>query len=175
MTRRGTDNAALIFSEGEQLAEFAVGIVVVLFAIGLIQHHREKFRAGIAAGGAEIAHQEREFLNSRKRRRLIAGSLILLVGALFVADSLIEDVLASVVMIIVVLSLMPVMFVLAVIDFYYSQQHLRPQLQSTSDAKRALIEEADRLAELQATRESNASAGDPGRSREAPDAESQAE
>lgn len=126
------------------LIELAVGAVILLVAIGLVEHHRETWRARRnAAKDSDAA--EHLFHRWQFRRRVAASSLIALVGALLVADYFVEYPLASLLLIAAILLLLPVIFMLAVWDMLSIHKHFHTDRKEATQARRALMDEAERL------------------------------
>jgi len=118
--------------------------VILLVAIGLVEHHRETWRARQDAADDSNA-AEHVFHRSQFRRRFVASSLIALVGALLVADYFVEDLFASLLLIAAVLLLLPVIFMLAVWDVLSIHKHFHTDRKEATQARRALMDEAERL------------------------------
>lgn len=127
-----------------QLIEPAVGIVILLVAIGLVEHHRETWLARLDAA-KDTNTAEHLFHRGQFRRRVAASSLIALVGALLVADYFVENPLASLSLIAAILLLLPVIFMLAVWDMLSIHKHFHVDREGAAQARRALMDEAERL------------------------------
>jgi len=126
------------------LIELAVGTVILLVAIGLVERHRETWRARLNAV-KDCNAVEHLFHRSQFRRRVAASSLIALVGALLVADYFVEYPLASLLLIAAVLLLLPAIFLLAVWDMLSIHKHFHADREGATQARRALMDEAERL------------------------------
>ena len=116
----------------------------LLVAVGLVEHHRERWRARSDSSDNQSA-AEHTFDCSQFRRRVVASGLIALVGALLIADYFVEFLFASLLIIVTVLLLLGIIFILAACDLLRIRNHFHAHREGAHHARRALLDEAERL------------------------------
>ena len=123
--------------------------MILLVAIGLVEHHRERWRGRSNSSGEDQA-SEQVYYRSQFRRRVAASSLIALVGALLIADSFVANLFAAnlfarLLIIFAVLLLLAVIFMLAVWDMLSIHRHFHTDRAGANRARLALMNEAERI------------------------------
>jgi uncharacterized membrane protein YesL len=125
------------------MLEFAIGVVTLLAAIGMIQHHRESMRRHNDMD--KLSDRDQKFYRSQFFRRVVASCMIAGIGTLLIADSYAPELPVSLILITLVCILLLLVFAIAIVDFNSISRHFRKDAARVMDAKQAMHDEAERL------------------------------